>query len=52
MIKLYLVGDESSPKSNSWLAMTNSPEEATRLLDELEGACTYKSITVKQREEK
>jgi hypothetical protein len=48
-VEVYLVGDEDSPKTNSWLAMTNSKTEALNLLETLEGACTYKSITVKEK---
>jgi hypothetical protein len=46
-VKVYLVGDENAPKTNSWLAMTNSADEAARLLEELDGAARMKTITVK-----
>ena len=48
-VKLYLIGDENAPKNNSWLAMTNSADEAARLLEELEGAARMKPITVKDK---
>jgi hypothetical protein len=50
MTKIYLVGDDNAPKTNSWLAMTNSAEEAARLLEELEGASRMKTIEVKADE--
>ena len=48
-VELYLVGTEASEKDNSWLAMTNSREEAARLLTELDGACRMKTITVEEK---
>ena len=48
-VKVYLVGDEDSPKTNSWLAMTNSIEEANRLMEEMGDTCSFKSITVKEK---
>ena len=45
-VKLYLVGDQNSPKTNSWLAMTNCEAEALNLLNTLEGASCTKCIDV------
>ena len=50
-VKLYLIGDENAPKNNSWMAMTNSAEEAARLLEELDGAARMKTITVEDTNE-
>jgi hypothetical protein len=47
-VKIYLIGDRESPTTNSWLAMTNDIKQVEVLMDELEGACTYKSLTVKE----
>lgn len=44
--EVYLVGGENADKDNSWMAMTNSREEAARLLTELDGACRMKTIKV------
>ncbi len=44
---IYLVGDKNSLKANSYLAMTNSLEEAERLLEELPTAVTIKKVGVK-----
>ena len=49
MTKVYLVGTEESPKTNQWLAMTNSEAEAKNLLETLEGATTFKTIEVNER---
>lgn len=46
-VKLYLIGDQSSPSTNSWLAMTNDSKQIPELLESIPGACTYKSIIVK-----
>jgi hypothetical protein len=47
-VKIYLIGDATSPQTNSWLAMTNDIKQVEVLMEELEGACTYKSLTVKE----
>lgn len=47
--EVFLVGTKESPKTNQWLAMTNSLQERDRLLRELEGAETHKSIVVRAR---
>jgi hypothetical protein len=47
--KVYLIGDENAPENNSWMAMTNSAEEAARLLEELDGAARMKTITVEDK---
>jgi len=44
--KLYLVGDVHAADTNQWLAMTNSITEASRLLEELEGAARIKTVYV------
>ena len=44
---VYLVGDKNSLKANSYLAMTNSLEEAERLVKELPEAVTIKKVEVK-----
>ena len=49
MTEIYLVGTEESPKTNQWLAMTNSLEEVENLLETLEGATTFKTIEVNER---
>lgn len=46
-IKVYLVGDEKAPKTNSWEAMTNNWSEAERLLKELGPTSTHKVVEVK-----
>jgi hypothetical protein len=46
---IYLVGDKDAPKTNQWLAMTNSETEAKRLLEELPGAVTMKEKEVRPR---
>ena len=46
---VYLVGDKASTKTNSWLAMTNDPEEANRLLEEIDEAVVTKAVEVKPR---
>ena len=43
---VYLVGDKDAAKRNSWLAMTDSAEEAQRLLDELPSAVQTKEVKV------
>ncbi len=45
--KVWVVGDESSPKTNQWLAMTNNKDEAEKLLTTLEGASTLKEVDVR-----
>lgn len=47
--KVYLVGDDNSPKTNQWLAMTNCPDEAARIMGEIEEACRIKPITVNKK---
>lgn len=47
MTEIFLVGDKDSEKKNSWLAMTNNQEEATKLLGTLEGATCMKTVEVK-----
>jgi hypothetical protein len=47
-VKIFLIGDKDSPKTNNWLAMTNDMEQVAILLDTMEGACTYKSIRVEE----
>ena len=44
---VYVVGPEEALKTNQWLAMTNSHEEAQRLVGTLEGATTIKEVEVK-----
>jgi hypothetical protein len=44
--KVYLVGDVNAADNNRWLAMTNDIEEASRLLEELQGAARMKTIYV------
>ncbi len=44
-IEVYLVGDKDSPKTNQWLAMTDSLEEADKLAADIKGA-TRKTIEV------
>ena len=44
--KVYLVGDASSPKTNQWLAMTNSWAECERLKAERGPGATHKVVTV------
>lgn len=46
-VKVYLVGDENAPKTNSWQAMTNNWSEAERLLKELGPTYTHKVVEVK-----
>ena len=43
-VRLYLIGDENSKKTNSWLAMTNNEETAEVLMKEIEGASTIKML--------
>ena len=38
--EVYLVGDDKSPETNQWLAMTNSTVERDRLMVELGGVTT------------
>jgi hypothetical protein len=47
--KVYLVGDELSPKTNQWLSMTNNWIEAERLKAELGPKATHKVVEVKER---
>ena len=44
--KVYLVGDENSPKTNQWLSMTNSLEEAERLMAEQGHTATMREVAV------
>lgn len=44
--KVYLVGGPEAPKTNSWLAMTNSWEEASRLKAEYGPTAQHKVVTV------
>ena len=44
---VYVVGPEEALKTNQWLAMTNSHEEAYKLLETLEGATIMKEVEVK-----
>ena len=45
-VKIYLVGDKDAPKTNSWEAMTNNWNEASRLKTELGPTATHKVVTV------
>ncbi len=47
--KVYLVGDKDAPKKNSWMAITNSLEEAEKFLTETPKAVNMKTIEVKER---
>ena len=47
-VKVYLVGDKNSEKTNSWLAMTNCANKAAELLAEMEGATSLRIINVKE----
>jgi hypothetical protein len=44
---VYVVGPEEALKTNQWLAMTNSHEEAYKLLETLDGATTIKEVEVR-----
>jgi hypothetical protein len=46
MSKVYVVGDKNAPKTNSWDSMTNSLEEAERLVKELGPQATMKEVKV------
>ena len=48
---VYLVGDESSPKTNQWLAMCASPEAAREFAESLTDVAvvTHKTVEVKPR---
>ena len=48
---VYLVGDDESPKTNRWLAMTNDPQQVEPLMKEL-GATRTKSVFVRPKEDK
>jgi len=48
MTKLWLVGDKNATKKNSWAAMTNSEEEAQRILKEDATLTTIKVIEAPQ----
>jgi len=45
--KVYLVGEEGARKANSYEAMTNSWEEAERLLKDMGPQAEYKVVEVK-----
>jgi hypothetical protein len=47
---IYLIGDDEAPKTNSWLAMTNDPQQVEVLMKELGGTRT-KSVFVRPRED-
>lgn len=49
-IKLYLVGDKESEKTNSWLAMTNDIAQAQYLIETIEAATSLKIIDVEADE--
>lgn len=49
-IKLYLVGNDESEKTNSWLAMTNDIRQAQNLIENMEGATALKIIDVEADE--
>lgn len=44
--KVYLVGNERSPNTNQWLAMTNNWSEAERLKAEIGPTATHKVVLV------
>jgi len=46
---VYVVGDSKSPETNQWLYMTNSQEEAERLMGEVGEGATSKAVVVKPR---
>ena len=46
---IYLVGDEKSPKTNSWLAMCASQEAAAEFAATLEGPVSHKTVEVRPR---
>jgi len=48
-VTVYLVGDAQSPKTNQWLAMTNSTAERDRLLADAGEGATTKEVVVKPR---
>lgn len=43
---IYMVGGPTSPKTNSWEAMTNSWEEAQRIKAELGPGAVHKAVQV------
>jgi hypothetical protein len=45
---IYLVGDEHAQKTNSWLMMTNSMDEAVKMIDEIPNG-QIKTIRVKEK---
>ena len=47
-VTVWLVGDDQSSKTNSWLAMTNDENNVAALMEQL-GGTTVKSIEVKPR---
>ena len=49
MTDVFLVGDEKSEKTNQWLMVTPSLEDAQKYMDEEPTALVVKRITVKER---
>lgn len=43
--KIYLVGDETSPKTNNWLQVTNCLKTAEKALEAIKGG-TLKCVNV------
>lgn len=41
---IYLVGNQDSPKTNSWLHMTNSATKAQELADAIEGGVVREKV--------
>lgn len=46
MVEVFVVGNERSNKTNSWLHMTDSEAEAKRLAGEIKGG-VYKKVPPK-----
>lgn len=50
--KVYLVGYEKAPKTNSWQAMTNDKAAALRMMAENPKLVSFKEVEVRDRARK